>query len=102
MVVPPSAPQFAALLTALPGTDSYDGGDTGFLNRVFSDWFSAPGDQRLPFGYNAQRTMHAWTAKRPGYWQAVQPLTIVHYCSSPKPVRARALRSASSARASPR
>lgn len=41
---------------------------------------------RLPFGYNAQRTLHWMTAKRtPGYWEAVQPLKIIHYSSSPKP-----------------
>lgn len=26
-----------------------------------------------------------YTKKKPSYWQAVQPLKIIHYCSSPKP-----------------
>ena len=41
---------------------------------------------RLPFGYNAQRTLHWMTyAKQPGYWRAVQPLKVIHFSSSPKP-----------------
>lgn len=40
---------------------------------------------RLSFGYNALRTMQWFTKKAPKYWQAVQPMHIVHYCSSPKP-----------------
>ena len=62
------------------------GGDTGFLNAFFSDWYARPPEARLPFGCNAQRTLHWMTyAKQPGYWRAVQPLRVIHYSSSPKP-----------------
>lgn len=43
------------------------------------------GVARLSFGYNALRTMQWFTKLQPAYWQAVQPLYVVHYCSSPKP-----------------
>jgi glycogenin glucosyltransferase len=23
--------------------------------------------------------------KRPGYWESIKPLKVIHYCSSPKP-----------------
>lgn len=98
---------------ALP---SYDGGDTGFLNAYFSDWSSGPlllptstitdgstssssnsssiyissrgiSLARLPFAWNAQRTMHWMTyAKAPGYWESVAPsIKVLHFSSSPKP-----------------
>ncbi len=82
---------------ALP---SYDGGDTGFLNAYFPEWFKAPTTSpsscvaarggvtlaRLPFGLNAQRTMHWMTHdKAPGYWESIRPLKVIHFSSSPKP-----------------
>lgn len=58
---------------------------TGFLNAFFPDWYLLDAAHRLPFRFNALRTLHWLTAsKNPGYWQQVQP-KIVHYCSSPKP-----------------
>ena len=33
-------------------------GDTGFLNAFFPDWYRWPHEQRLPFQYNALRTMY--------------------------------------------
>jgi hypothetical protein len=44
---------------------SYDGGDTGFLNGYFPKWFLEGPDSRLPFGYNALRTMHWMTRYTP-------------------------------------
>lgn len=88
---------------------SYDGGDTGFLNAYFPEWAAAPlvipppppsssspasspsssssiRLGRLPFGYNAQRTLHWMTHnKNPGYWTSISPLKILHFSSSPKP-----------------
>lgn len=58
----------------------------GFLNAYFPDWFAGPPAARLPFAYNAQRTLHWMThAKTPGYWEAVQPVKVLHFSSSPKP-----------------
>lgn len=61
-------------------------GDTGFLNRFYSNWFRSDVNARLSFGYNAQRTMY-WLVneKNPGYWKAIEPLKILHFSSNPKP-----------------
>jgi glycogenin glucosyltransferase len=65
---------------------SYDGGDTGFLNAYFPGWYGLPPAHRLPFAYNAQRTLHWLTYdKQPGYWEAVGQPKILHFSSSPKP-----------------
>jgi len=51
---------------------TYDGGDTGFLNAYFPDWFKMPAPSRLPFGYNAQRILYWFTVKRTeGYWKEI-------------------------------
>ncbi|TYZ64869.1 hypothetical protein PybrP1_010590 [[Pythium] brassicae (nom. inval.)] len=86
LVVRPDAALFAQMLARVQELPSYDGGDTGFLNAFFPRWFEADAASRLPFGYNAQRTMH-WlvNAKNPGYWAAIQPLKILHLSSNPKP-----------------
>jgi glycogenin glucosyltransferase len=85
MVVVPSRPLFDDMLQRIDSLRSYDGGDTGFLNAYFTGWYASGADHRLPFGYNALRTMHWLTAaKQPGYWKSIQPLKIIHYCSSPK------------------
>jgi glycogenin glucosyltransferase len=86
LVVEPDAAVHAALLAAAPLLPSHDGGDTGFLNAFFPGWFAAPPPSRLPFRFNAQRTLHWFTAAaQPGYWAAVQPVVVIHYSSSPKP-----------------
>jgi glycogenin glucosyltransferase len=86
LVVHPSLGEFRRLQGLVGETPSYDGGDTGFLNAVFSDWYTRGAAHRLPYGDNAQRILHWFTAsKAPGYWSAVLPLRIVHYSSSPKP-----------------
>lgn len=65
---------------------SYDGGDTGFLNAYYPNWFTSSPEHRLPFGYNAQRTLYwATYEKNPGYWESIKPMKIIHYCSNPKP-----------------
>lgn len=58
----------------------------GFLNAYFPTWFAGPSAARLPFAYNAQRTLYWMThEKTPGYWEAVQPVKVLHFSSSPKP-----------------
>ena len=86
MVVTPDEAVYDELVAAAPMIASFDGGDTGFLNAFFPQWYGAGPEARLPFGYNAQRTLHWLThAKQPGYWEAVRPLKVVHFSSSPKP-----------------
>ncbi|CAM9982907.1 unnamed protein product [Ectocarpus fasciculatus] len=86
MVVVPSLIVLEDMMSKVEELSSYDGGDTGFLNAYFADWFSRPAAARLPFAYNALRTVY-WTTheKNPGYWEAIGPVKIIHFCSSPKP-----------------
>ncbi len=106
----PSRETFDDMVSKVGSIPSYDGGDTGFLNGYFPNWFLESPDSRLPFGYNALRTMHWMTRyapekrirlcqsflpccaysdelcrKTPGYWGAVAPLRCIHFCSFPKP-----------------
>jgi len=102
MVIRPSKDVFRDMLSRLPNGDtdktnddegmkickSYDGGDTGFLNSYYPNWFKdMPPSSRLSFGYNAQRFMHHCTfQKQPNYWNdGIDDLHIIHFSSSPKP-----------------
>ena len=77
---------FEDMLAKVDTLPSHDGGDTGFLNSYFPDWFSQPQAHRLPFRFNAQRTMHWLTfTGNPGYWKSVRPIAILHFSSNPKP-----------------
>ena len=76
------------MMTKVATFPSYDGGDTGFLNAYFPDWYSKMDSlSRLPYGFNAQRILYWFTIKRTdGYWKEVEKeLYIIHYSSSPKP-----------------
>ena len=95
MVLRPSKAVFDEMMSRLPpdsetsnACTSYDGGDTGFLNSFYRNWYSfMPSYSRLPFGYNAQRFMHHCTyEKQPKYWDdAIEDIRIIHFSSSPKP-----------------
>ena len=86
LVIRPSPETHARLLELAPTAPSYDGGDTGFLNHCFPGWFAGRDRlHRLPFAYNAQRTMHWLTRAAPGYWDAVGEIRVLHFSSSPKP-----------------
>lgn len=75
LVVRPDATMHERLLGLAPTSPSYDGGDTGFLNHCFPGWFAGEqGLGRLPFAYNAQRTMHWMTRATPGYVRAPRPV----------------------------
>lgn len=85
IVLEPSREVFEEMLEQIPQLPSHDGGDTGFLNAFFPAWYEWPAAHRLQFRYNALRTMYWFTCSNPGYWDAVKPLKILHFCSSPKP-----------------
>jgi glycogenin glucosyltransferase len=89
LVVRPSRPVFDNMMAQSSLLSTYDGGDTGFLNAYYSNWYTEmPPMARLSFGYNAQRFMyHCTYEKQPNYWDmAVAPdLHVIHYSSSPKP-----------------
>jgi alpha-N-acetylglucosamine transferase len=52
MVLEPSSDTFQRMTQALALYGSYDGGDQGFLNTFFPDWYAMPAEHRLPVGYN--------------------------------------------------
>ncbi|TNV84871.1 hypothetical protein FGO68_gene11374 [Halteria grandinella] len=89
LLIKPSIEIFNDMVAKSPDMPSYDGGDTGFLNNYFPDWYKMESQCRLPYGYNAQRILHWFTIKRTdGYWKEVEKdggLKIIHYSSSPKP-----------------
>jgi len=86
LVLQPDMNLFSDMMAALQTTRSYDGGDTGFLNAFFPQWFTAPSQNRLPFSYNAQRTLFWMTHdSQPGYWDSIGPVKVIHYSSHPKP-----------------
>lgn len=80
LVVEPSQGVFSDMISRIADISTYDGGDTGFLNAYFAGWFTASAAFHLPFGYNAQRTLHWMTYERqPGYWESIKPLKVLHY-----------------------
>ncbi|CAE7732850.1 IPUT1 [Symbiodinium sp. CCMP2592] len=93
IVLEPNLSVFQDMMDKMLVLPSHDGGDTGFLNAFFPDWYLWPPEQRLPFRYNALRTMYWFTHANPGYWESVQPVKalsasicwVLHFCSSPKP-----------------
>lgn len=85
IVLEPSKEEFARMMEQVDKLPSHDGGDTGFLNSFYSSWYEWPAEHRMPFRYNALRTLYWFTHKNPGYWNAVKPIKILHFCSSPKP-----------------
>lgn len=85
IVLRPSKHLFEEMMQRSSELPSHDGGDTGFLNAFFHDWYHWPAEQRLPFRYNALRTMYWFTHANPGYWDSIKPIKVLHFCSSPKP-----------------
>jgi glycogenin glucosyltransferase len=87
MVVRPSQSVFDNMMAEASVLTSYDGGDTGFLNAYFSEWYTdMPSTAKLSFGYNAQRFLyHCTHEKQPNYWDMAVDLHVIHFSSSPKP-----------------
>src|SRR5438270_531773 len=61
-------------------TSTYDGGDQGFLNLFFKDWYAMPVAHRLPIGYNMHHFIYEFLRShdslRDLYTKRVK---IVHY-----------------------
>jgi len=67
--VTPSHELFHSLLDRLDNTASYDGGDQGFLNNIFTNW------RRLPQEYNTTKRMFA---HHPALFNA-EEIKVLHY-----------------------
>ncbi len=80
MVVAPSEVTFARMMEKLFVAGSYDGGDQGFLNTFFPDWYALPAGHRLPTGYNMHHFIYQFLRGHPGLAAHVEGKTkIIHY-----------------------
>ena len=80
MVLEPSRETFARMLEALAAAPSYDGGDQGFLNTFFADWYAMPAAHRLPAGYNLHHFIYQFMSGHPSLRAEVQrEARIIHY-----------------------
>jgi alpha-N-acetylglucosamine transferase len=80
MVLDPSAQVFAEMMRKLGSATSYDGGDQGFLNDFYPDWYAMPVANRLPAGCNMHhfvfQFLHAHPTLRGSFLEEVY---VVHY-----------------------
>ena len=56
---------------------SHNGGDQGFLNRFFPDWYAQGNRSRLPYAFNAQTKM--LSSFKPGWWWRQPDLRLLHF-----------------------
>jgi glycogenin glucosyltransferase len=90
MVLEPSAATFARMMQALASAGSYDGGDQGFLNTFYANWYAMPVEQRLPVGYNMAHFIYQFLRGHPTLRVTLERETkIIHYMVQ-KPWRATA------------
>jgi glycogenin glucosyltransferase len=80
MVLEPSREKLARMLEQLAASPTYDGGDQGFLNGFFGDWYSGPADRRLPTWYNLPNFIYQFMLAHPTLRGEVErEAKIVHY-----------------------
>jgi alpha-N-acetylglucosamine transferase len=80
MVVEPSPELFARMNAVLHESPTYDGGDQGFLNQFFSDWWNMSAAHRLPARYNMHHFVYQFlTAHASLRRQFEREVKIVHY-----------------------
>lgn len=80
MVVEPVRALFGRMLDALARAPSYDGGDQGFLNWFWPDWWALPEAHRLRSGYNLHHFIFQYLLAHPGLRQhCLDQVHIVHY-----------------------
>lgn len=80
LVIEPSRALFTALSARLTEIGSYDGGDQGFLNDYFSDWYASPVGHRLPAGYNLHHFVFQFLISHPSLRARVlSEVKIVHF-----------------------
>lgn len=65
MVLEPSQAVFDRMIAALSEHGSYDGGDQGFLNEFFTNWYAMPVANRLPVGYNMANFIYQFMRGHP-------------------------------------
>jgi glycogenin glucosyltransferase len=91
MVLDPSASTFDRMLAALSRSASYDGGDQGFLNVFFANWYGMSAEHRLPVGYNMPNFIYQFMHAHAGAWDTLEKeVKVLHYLVQ-KPWSARAV-----------
>lgn len=89
MVLEPSIDTFRRMMAKLGTLESYDGGDQGFLNTFFHDWYAMPAAHRLPCGYNLHQFIYQFMHGHPSLRATLEhDARIVHYTVQ-KPWRSR-------------
>jgi hypothetical protein len=80
LVLDPSSEKLGRMLTELAASPTYDGGDQGFLNSFFGDWYSGVSERRLPTWYNLPnfifQFMHGHDSLRA---EAEREARVIHY-----------------------
>jgi hypothetical protein len=80
MVLEPSAEVFRTMMEKLGTAESYDGGDQGFLNDCYPDWYAMPVANRLPAGCNMHhfvfQFLHAHPTLKRNFLDEVY---VIHY-----------------------
>lgn len=80
MVLDPSAETFEQIQEALWHIPSYDGGDQGFLNLFFSDWYAMDVAHRLPAGYNMHHFIFQFLCGHPSLKEQLKrEAKVIHY-----------------------
>ncbi len=80
MVVEPSQAVFDAMLDRLGSVPSYDGGDQGFLNEFFHDWYAMSVEHRLPIGYNVHNFIFQFLHSHPSLKaELARRVKVIHY-----------------------
>jgi glycogenin glucosyltransferase len=79
MSLVPNHQVFREMVDRLGKTESYDGGDQGFLNLYF-DWYAMPVANRLPAGYNLHHFIYQFLRAHPVLRKGLEhEAKIVHY-----------------------
>ena len=80
MVLEPSRDKLARMLEKLAAAPSYDGGDQGFLNGFFGDWYTGPAERRLPTWYNLPNFIYQFMHGHPSLRGEVErEAKVIHY-----------------------
>lgn len=80
MVVEPGQETYERMLETLFTSKSYDGGDQGFLNSYYPDWYTDAPEHRLPSGYNMHHFIYQFLLAHEGLRAHVEgKAKIIHY-----------------------
>ncbi len=80
MVLAPSQRTFDRMVKALSSADSYDGGDQGFLNSYFENWYGMSVEHRLPAGYNMHHFVYQFLQAHSSVCKELdKEIKILHY-----------------------